>query len=996
MHVSLVEDLSLSDYVRAREAHCSRFHRSPCVNCERMLRVAQLVLTEGYCSLYPAFSIVSPGVKYTAETARRKLLQMPLVAVRLGNPNKGNSFTILLEYCHGVDYSRLSLVVDGVAGSLATQSPQGIDKNCVKMLLSLAQSDRERECLRYAIFKASGMSATRARHQYGFERMTERSAQVEQAIAEVQQIRETVDDIARMQNKALLASFGIKQVLNSDSSDSSCDETEHEDESISLNLSPDILELCKKTLSQSSFNWFELQEVLEAEVGCDVGRVMKRVFFDLPKLGFTHHEVDLVTQSREAYIAAMNDAYDSQRTVRVLNGCVVTDTEPDDPQSFASLRDPFSESGRLLICQRQRAIQRQTRRLRAKAIAEQRFLSKKVSRRVSKILTDCQGIGKVIENFVSEHNVGADAWRRTGVLTFDGNARLPQKVTYERIRLHLQTVYGRHFSYGSVVQLCVARNKRHLSSKRYQGIAQVTTRRARKGFTLKYNPDAHWSASFYKGLNTIQLQDGRDMCFLNRDDASGFRLDTLTTCKQYASPAVKGNDVLTTRTDYVNKYPSTLQTTSCNFSATNTTPQVCVGIVKAPSSVHHKNPCQHAADLCMLERQEELKYVFINPETGDEKAVDCIRVDGASDEGPSHEEVQYYWTERHLLRNKVATLITTRSSGSSYLNRVELQNGCLSRGHSNTFIPSTLAGACYDPDTGAVDQCKLKQNMRLAIEAYIKRVDGCPCGESQIRLYCGAESSEQQEVREKLLIFLKGSNVSKESLRTTAPTLYTNFQLIWKVRANHMVSGLPSYVFFLLCCYKKDCPHPRCQAGPPQTISTWYPGGPPLSHLPLPIPDKERPWGGTCSTCKGVCSGHYKTQLVDVHDRKALSQVPKPPSAALKKLFSSTSGLVTDSMIESAAKEVQLPSDECTIWIKHLQTVLENRRRGARKAAATRRARRTGRAQVSEHGSSSQAVDMDESSHASQVFTLPKCPLCVCVCACVRVCAFVCVFVCVC
>ena len=43
--------------------------------------------------------------------------------------------------------------------------------------------------------------------------------------------------------------------------------------------------------------------------------------------------------------------------------------------------------------------------------------------------------------------------------------------------------------------------------------------------------NAHWSASLYKGLNEIQLKDSRDMCLINRDVASGFRLDTLTTCK---------------------------------------------------------------------------------------------------------------------------------------------------------------------------------------------------------------------------------------------------------------------------------------------------------------------------------------------------------------------------------------------------------------------------------------------------------------------------------
>ena len=281
----------------------------------------------------------------------------------------------------------------------------------------------------------------------------------------------------------------------------------------------------------------------------------------------------------------------------------------------------------------------------------------------------------------------------------------------------------------------IARNKRRLSSKRYRGVAKVTTRRARKGFTLKYNPDTHWSAAFYKGLNSIQLKDGRNLCLVNRDDAAGFRLDTLTTCKQYGTPTVKGSEVLTTRTDYVNKYPSTLQTTSYNFTSTQTTAEICVGVVKAPSSIHPKNPCQHSADLTMLERLEKLQPAFLHPDTGAPKSIDCVRVDGASDEGPSHEEVQYYWTERHLLRNKMATLVTTRSSGSSYLNRVELQNGCLSRGHSSTFIPSTLAGPCMDPNTGTLDNSKLQESMNLAIDAYISRVDGCPCGDSVIRLF---------------------------------------------------------------------------------------------------------------------------------------------------------------------------------------------------------------------------------------------------------------------
>ena len=63
------------------------------------------------------------------------------------------------------------------------------------------------------------------------------------------------------------------------------------------------------------------------------------------------------------------------------------------------------------------------------------------------------------------------------------------------------------------------------------------------------------------------------------------------------------------------------------------------------------------------------------------KEIYYIRMDGATDEGLSYELKQYWWTEWHFRMEKVATLVTSRSSVSSYLNRVELKNGCVSLGH---------------------------------------------------------------------------------------------------------------------------------------------------------------------------------------------------------------------------------------------------------------------------------------------------------------------------
>lgn len=149
----------------------------------------------------------------------------------------------------------------------------------------------------------------------------------------------------------------------------------------------------------------------------------------------------------------------------------------------------------------------------------------------------------------------------------------------------------------------------------------------------------------------------------------------------------------------MNSYPSLLQTSSYNFSATKTTGELCCGVVKG-SGIYPKNAAQHSADLKMLGSVATLQPAFVSPSTGLPKTIECVRVDGATDEGPSHLEVQFWWTLRHLHRPTFVTLVTARNSGGSYLNRVELQNGCLALTHANLFIPSNLNGSCFDPDTG--------------------------------------------------------------------------------------------------------------------------------------------------------------------------------------------------------------------------------------------------------------------------------------------------------
>ena len=106
----------------------------------------------------------------------------------------------------------------------------------------------------------------------------------------------------------------------------------------------------------------------------------------------------------------------------------------------------------------------------------------------------------------------------------------------------------------------------------------------------------------------MHLRGGNDILNIHRDDQAGCRLDTLATHNKRATLCIAEEVPLTTKSNYVNKYPSTLQTTSYNFLGTGTTAEVCTGVVKA-IPLHSKIPAQHFNDLNEIET-----YLDVQPD----------------------------------------------------------------------------------------------------------------------------------------------------------------------------------------------------------------------------------------------------------------------------------------------------------------------------------------------------------------------------------------------
>ena len=107
-----------------------------------------------------------------------------------------------------------------------------------------------------------------------------------------------------------------------------------------------------------------------------------------------------------------------------------------------------------------------------------------------------------------------------------------------------------------------------------------------------------------------------------------------------------------------------------------------------------ENSPQHAAHLAMLQEVHELSGVVVLTQSlsqlivselmGQQTSVHCMKKYNSGGQRDILNDPNYHSKQRIY----------------SSLNHVELQNGCLTHGHSNTYIPSTLAGSFMDPTTG--------------------------------------------------------------------------------------------------------------------------------------------------------------------------------------------------------------------------------------------------------------------------------------------------------
>ena len=194
-------------------------HTTTCNLVQTMKKCSSIAIAirdNGYLKLSTAYKSAFPIHAYKTDIARLRLLQMPLACIRLGCPKKGSAW-YLIEFFQGVDYTKFALF----AAAALSGKPSGsnLGRAEIKALLGLAQSDRERELIRYSTFRSSGVSLTAARKQFGFQNMQARILHIEECVKEAYDIRKAIEDLATIENRAVLQTMGVCEVDSSSESE---------------------------------------------------------------------------------------------------------------------------------------------------------------------------------------------------------------------------------------------------------------------------------------------------------------------------------------------------------------------------------------------------------------------------------------------------------------------------------------------------------------------------------------------------------------------------------------------------------------------------------------------------------------------------------------------------------------------------------------------------------------------------------------------------------
>ena len=455
-YVSKISDLSLKEFVLARQEYCHQYHLKGCTECMRLISAAKCILTENVVKLQSVYvdHFLNKGSRYKSEKAVKRLMQLPVVVFPVKQHQR---VALYVTESEELQCSKMETLIQNLLEMQETKASE-LSKATLSVICDLGSSEADKKLIKYTALLSSGVSSAQARKLYGISESTTLKAEVSQVLPKASEIQEAVNKLSSVKDKCILKSLGIiDETCSSDESqDESGDEestslssldieergeTEQLQDSDDLNskpleeqehplsnerhsncerehnlTDPDFMDKHASTVSpvlsnerllcllrENELNWFSFVMELKLLLNNYSSDVLNQALLDFAHfLSFSdirEEEDKQIEQSRQAFLL-------SERLN--LEEDINSDSESDDLEEYAAinftgnLNDPVLRGS---VQRKRNILKRTAKRLFHREIAERAILRRRVPPHTSKLLKKYPNLGKDIDQFVRDNRV---------------------------------------------------------------------------------------------------------------------------------------------------------------------------------------------------------------------------------------------------------------------------------------------------------------------------------------------------------------------------------------------------------------------------------------------------------------------------------------------------------------------------------------------------------------------------------------------------------------
>ena len=331
---------------------------------------------------------------YNSRDAERLVLQVPVVTLRTDTVSNGSGNIYVSTKGSKDMYHSL---LDAIKRTDAVHRKEVVDNSAIlRDCVNLATTTKEKDLLKYVAASVTNVSRREATNCLGisFGRGNSRSVRVQEALQQVKILKE--ENLKKMRSE-------LAERIGYESEEEFSDGLSDSDYSISTDDESNA-----SSSDGASDGETDMREELSA--------------FCLEENSETDGEKKSTGEVR----------YDNFPPISCSPTFIVVNDENDFPKKD----DQMVDKDRL----RQSIVDKWRARTRTQ-IESMQILYRKRGKQCREISRRHPDIGKVMEEYAELCDVGADKWRRTGVLTFSGEKKREKRLTYRRMQKFLETYY---------------------------------------------------------------------------------------------------------------------------------------------------------------------------------------------------------------------------------------------------------------------------------------------------------------------------------------------------------------------------------------------------------------------------------------------------------------------------------------------------------------------------------------------------------------------------